>query len=1001
MDFSDFRSRAIAEGRRYGKDELVFLREFAQNGRDAGATDLTISTHYEAGNLAVTYTDNGVGMSFAHAKKYLFTLYASSKETEQQSAGQFGVGFWSILLFGPQRIVIMSKTAFDSWGVEFSQELDYERNVPSRLSARGTSVTATKQMSSDAAFQVRIEIEEGLQRYCKYLRQKKKTNRPIHVSLNGKRIDEPMVLHQECNATFQYSDVQGAVALGKTPKVSLFVRGLPVWIGTDLSELQYGAKPKAQISYPKGLAPVYLINGNKLCVTLDRRSVFDDGALKRTRSIAQREMRKLVANTLDSVAPRTLRSRWEYLWACALDDWGHRIKQKWIPTLSLLTFAVLIVSVLTFFFPSWPRYLPQGWLQEKTTALISKIEGKGGLSPTANYEKAQADWETGEGIALLYEPKQQDYYFRVQVVEKLDVQTGAKSGELLPYRLPANYHCTSNCVSVSIVLENNVGAYHLPVPSGHYVDKSSIVLAKGLKGQLVRSKKDDWLFIQSEKLQTGTATIGYTAGPTTGKLQRKKMFVQRANVSFPPLYLQILREATLITERKRQVSLISNFVQQSIAYDTTGQTVARYRNFFSVRDDDDWYRFVFTLKKGDCDVKNIIAVAMLRELGIPARLAVGYVGKNGTTLGGKHAWIEYYDEGWQLEDATGAPAINVSSDVQPPEVGSNTEPVLSTGDASNIIDSAQHVDSEPAVHFQNHNTEGSFKDSPPSGQPFVDGERPQPNDSFEGKGGAWDFHPIWGWFLLGSGGLVFLFLLIRWHLRNQATTYDPTVKQENLAAQMLQAVMENTQVNPKGSGLYSRALIPTWNGKRISLNKVVALRKRAALFYSAVDGELVQRLVKARHVVVKVENTTLLPIVSRFPKNFDVAMLETLKPVSITDDNENRTVSHQVISNARKIADAIGMPKNVLVPVAGDIGTMFVEMDISMLPFLWKNNIPTQFIAVSLRHLDRWQQLAAVVPGVEEAGCLLLDTLALQCQCLIPYQDDIRHQLAIMHGGKQ
>src|SRR5690606_18207059 len=53
--------------------------------------------------------DDGEGMSFEHAREYLFSLYSSSKESDAGSLGRFGVGFWSILRFEPAAITIRSR----------------------------------------------------------------------------------------------------------------------------------------------------------------------------------------------------------------------------------------------------------------------------------------------------------------------------------------------------------------------------------------------------------------------------------------------------------------------------------------------------------------------------------------------------------------------------------------------------------------------------------------------------------------------------------------------------------------------------------------------------------------------------------------------------------------------------------------------------------------------------------------------------------------------------
>ena len=72
-------------------------------------------------------------------------------------------------------------------------------------------------------------------------------------------------------------------------------------------------------------------------------------------------------------------------------------------------------------------------------------------------------------------------------------------------------------------------------------------------------------------------------------------------------------------------------------------------------------RRLFALPYGDCDVVNTVNVALLREAGIPARMAYGYmngnrlVDANQRTLdrGESHGWAEYFDgTKWVSADAT-------------------------------------------------------------------------------------------------------------------------------------------------------------------------------------------------------------------------------------------------------------------------------------------------------------------------------------------------------------
>ncbi|MCY1010694.1 ATP-binding protein [Nannocystis pusilla] len=106
---SEFRARARAEAERYGPDPWVFVRELLQNGRDAGATKVEFTCEARGGRWVLRCRDDGEGMTFAHARRYLFALYASSKESRRDQVGRFGVGFWSVLRFEPERIAIRSR----------------------------------------------------------------------------------------------------------------------------------------------------------------------------------------------------------------------------------------------------------------------------------------------------------------------------------------------------------------------------------------------------------------------------------------------------------------------------------------------------------------------------------------------------------------------------------------------------------------------------------------------------------------------------------------------------------------------------------------------------------------------------------------------------------------------------------------------------------------------------------------------------------------------------
>ncbi|MBN2716620.1 MAG: ATP-binding protein [Deltaproteobacteria bacterium] len=970
MDFSDFRSRAIAEGKRYGKDEYVFVREFAQNARDAGARQISLSAVYQDGSLKIVFTDDGEGMAFSHARRYLFTLYASSKEKEAASAGQFGVGFWSILLFSPQSILIHSRTQKENWGVEFNQTLDRERPVASPLQHHGTQVVAFKSLDQKKAAECIAELEASLKRYCRYLRRNDRAASPLAVFFNEKRIDGPMVLEGECAATFSYRDVQGAVALGRSPQVSLHVRGLPVWSGTSLSELQYGASPEVPVSYPSGLAPVYLLNGNRLSVTLDRRSVFDDAALQKTRRIASREMRKLVARYLDHIAPAGLLARLEYFFSTVIEDFAYHFNRRLLPALPVLAVLLAIGAGAFHFFPELFQNMIDSSSEDHGVGMPFMATYRGGAAFSSDYERATTDTLSGDAFSMQYEPADKSLYFRTQVVEQLDIHNGAHSGRLTPYRIPAEYMCREDCLSISLPLDGGRGIYHLPIPTGYYIDRNSVSFSPPAAGELVRSSKDDWLFIYKNDGGNDTLpVIHYRAGPVTTSLPSPERYTTTPEgVPLPSAFTGALVQARQFKSLEKKVTFLTALVEQTISYDTSADTVNRYRNFFSSTPPGNWFEFVFALNRGDCDVKNIILVHLLRKVKIPARLAVGYVGRNGAAEQGKHAWAEYYHDGWKVADATG----------QAPEPTDN--PSAAATESPNPNDAASgHQDT----------TDGTASRFPVSND---SGNNASPSPVSVVESGKLSPYLMWAFIL--AGALILAVTVILIFRMRRSSRMKPTLEQETLAARLLQAALENDKMNIRGSGLFSRALIPTWGGSRISMARANRLAKRHALYYSSEQNDLVSALIKHRRVVVNTGNAVFVAVVGRLPGSLNLEEVTSLQPVLVTADNQDKTSGHQVCHAIGALCKSLGLPPHTIVPCRGLSGMLFREFDLNALPVSWKPNMPKRFIAIKLDDDAMWQALISLGGGTQGAAILVLDRIAVHADLLFDLRDQLRTTLA-------
>ena len=308
MDPAGFLQRALCEGRRYGTDPYVFLRELAQNARDAGSRHIEVTTGESATEQRVVFQDDGSGMSFEHARRYLLRLYASSKEQDDHAAGHFGVGFWSILQWEPQVIEIESRTTSDSWGLRLDAHLNgaerYELEEKGR-GFTGTRVTLVRPTRHDD-FGLQARVAQRLHDYARYLRHASKREQRIVLTSDGRRLDEPMSLPGPMALHFSSRGIEGVVGFAEEPRVELFSRGLLVSRMSFIEELDPDHDVPTRRHIPEGLAPVVLINSDKLEVVLSRQSPMGGRTLKRIVRLGPARLRHLLEHMIDRAAPFTL-----------------------------------------------------------------------------------------------------------------------------------------------------------------------------------------------------------------------------------------------------------------------------------------------------------------------------------------------------------------------------------------------------------------------------------------------------------------------------------------------------------------------------------------------------------------------------------------------------------------------------------------------------------------------------------------------------------------------
>jgi hypothetical protein len=177
-----FRQRARFEAERYGTDQWVFVRELLQNARDAGARQVWFGVEMSEGRERISCRDDGSGMSFDHARRYLFTLYASSKRDQAKVAGRFGIGFWSVLRYAPELIAIRSRSE-DGEGWEVTLDGALERATHSQcVMLPGTEIVLERPA---AGGDLEAAIAEAATADARYLRCRDDAALPLEVTVNG------------------------------------------------------------------------------------------------------------------------------------------------------------------------------------------------------------------------------------------------------------------------------------------------------------------------------------------------------------------------------------------------------------------------------------------------------------------------------------------------------------------------------------------------------------------------------------------------------------------------------------------------------------------------------------------------------------------------------------------------------------------------------------------------------------------------------------------------
>ncbi len=629
MQGNEFRGLAEAVTRTYGDDPWYFLRELAQNSRDAGARAIRVEAQAGGGGSeTIVFADDGRGMTLAHARRFLFRLHASDKGGDPAAAGRYGVGFWTVLRFGPSLIRIDSRRGGESWAVELDAGLA-ARASDCRRRDPGTTVTLVRPARCPAPGEFQRQVGEGLRAYCRYLRRNDRRGSPLPLVYGDSELTEPMALPGPLSLRFRSGPVEGAVGLAENPEVRLYARGLPVWRGAALDQMSVlNVDAAGRTDVGGGLAPVYLLNGNHLDVTFSRDLAVENRALALVRRRAEAALRRLLEISLQRVFPRR---------------WPGRLLDR---------LRALAGGLLR---PGW-HWLPLVALALLSLGLLVLRPGAAAGSPDwfslddapRSYPGASVAADAAPGAPPLAYSPPGPLLLRLFAADLYDTERGFIRG---PRRGQRRLSFAPSCgeeAALRLRLEAGAGETILPLPPGW-------ALARGTLAVDGRAVADVSASSQGEavaRLGAG-GLVTYAACPAPGAdapLGEDAALFR----SLPPGFaLPGDLEAEIAANRPAGVgqcaALALALTRGRLAYSASAETAGRFR---SESGRGSWLERVLRIGAGDCDVVNGFQVLLLRRLGVPARLVIGIIGDGGAALPRLHAWAEYLDGDWRVSDAT-------------------------------------------------------------------------------------------------------------------------------------------------------------------------------------------------------------------------------------------------------------------------------------------------------------------------------------------------------------
>lgn len=848
-----FRERARLEADRYGPDPWIFVRELLQNSRDAGAHHVRFVVEQDGALERVTCFDDGEGMTFEHARRYLFSLYASSKEGAKNQAGKFGVGFWSVLRFEPATITIRSlPRSGAAWGVRLDGSLAHAVHVEPH-DRPGTAITLERPRGDG---RLEHRVFDAVWQSARYLHHRDGIDIPVVVEVNGRIANAEFGLPAP-SASFRKPALRGVVGLGTAPRVELFCRGLRVRSAACLEDLVAPAgrhTSRMRVLFPElpgGLAPQALLESDKLELLLSRSDARDNRALQKLVRLAQRELERLVERQLAHARPQP--------WWRALIDGTRALFGRsvlWRSLAGAFVGAGLALAI------SWGLW---GWGDDpnaSTEEVVVVVPGsdtiEGGAIPGprpyrdlgSRYRGPKVDVlspASAEPIELAYSPPDARLHLAALTFARL-APDGAPIHDTVvqatePY---AGTACHDGCIEISLPMETDGTPMRLPVPTGHRVVADSARMDDAATADRV---------VQVLASADGEAVL-VVGAPAAGTLRYRTAPAPDPTLAQPPRQrVQLPADLTRLSSRlavlpiAQRVEMLVSAVRRAVRYDRSPELAERHSEAAAAGSG--FIDRTLSLGAGDCDVQNGLLVALMRASGVPARLAVGFIGSDGRAMPWLHAWVEYQTEDgmWHVADASDRTAVpEAVADVEPPITVAGVDEGGGEGPAVGVPtgDSPPNAIVVPA-------TEGGTPSSTaaePGSVVAAPTVTARPSETPPARWIAWvgETDRRYPW-LVRAVPLVLL-AFAAWTLLGSRMRRAIKLDDSADLSRLLQGVLQQPGAFGHVAALFHRPLVPLCDGAAISLHRARELAAKGRLYRTRDRSALAARAIRSGGAVL-------------------------------------------------------------------------------------------------------------------------------------------------------